>query len=422
MTVRTSMGRMSPGPRRTACLKSWPKLLLASLLAGCASVVVISAPVFVGVAQAQTAAPATPPAVKAVKKPAKAKAKSADGDVEPAGSEASRDGTAAWRDYDAGVQLLRSAQPEAASEKFSKVIGGSNVPAPLLAKTLLQRGISYRQEGKPAQAVADLTSAMHLRNGLSEPEKADATAQRSAAYREAGLTEQGVAQPDQTRGATVASTTSGGSTGRMAAPSVRVPVASLAPGAEASAPAAASGGGFFSNLFGTSESAAAAPAPVVAAPKPPTAAVSAWSEPATAAPATKAAKAGTKVAAANAGSETLPWERPAGAPAADDKPPAKAKVVAPKVAAAGVAAGNPAGKFRLQLAAVMSREEAQASAARVKSQFGGDIGSRAATIDEAALGSSTMYIVRFGPYASAAEIKSLCTRIRATGTDCLQAP
>jgi SPOR domain len=409
MTVRMSTGLMSPKPRLKASM---------FLLAGCASFVLVNAP---GFAQAQTAAPDSPPAAKAVKKAAKAKAKPGGSDAEPAGSEASRDGTAAWRDYDAGVQLLRSAQPEAASEKFSKVISGSNVPAPLLAKTLLQRGISYRQEGKPAQAVADLTSAMHLRNGLTEPEKADATTQRSAAYREAGLTEQGVAQPDQTRAAAVTSTTSGGSTSRMAAQSVSGPVASLAPGAEAPAPATSSVGGFFSNLFGTSESATAAPAPVVAAPKPPTAAVSAWSEPATPMPAAKAGKAGTKVAAATA-SETLPWERPAGAPTADDKPPAKTKVAVPKVPTATAAPGNQTGKFRLQLAAVMSREEAQASAARVKSQFGGDIGSRAATIDEAALGSSTMYIVRFGPYASAAEIKSLCTRIRASGTDCLQAP
>jgi SPOR domain len=394
MTVRMSTGLMSPKPRLKASM---------FLLAGCASFVLVNAP---GFAQAQTAAPDSPPAAKAVKKAAKAKAKPGVSDAEPAGSEASRDGTAAWRDYDAGVQLLRSAQPEAASEKFSKVISGSNVPAPLLAKTLLQRGISYRQEGKPAQAVADLTSAMHLRNGLTEPEKADATTQRSAAYREAGLTEQGVAQPDQTRAAAVTSTTSGGSTSRMAAQSVSGPVASLAPGAEAPAPATSSVGGFFSNLFGTSESATAAPAPVVAAPKPPTAAVSAWSEPATPMPAAKAGKAGTKVAA----------------PTADDKPPAKTKVAVPKVPTATAAPGNQTGKFRLQLAAVMSREEAQASAARVKSQFGGDIGSRAATIDEAALGSSTMYIVRFGPYASAAEIKSLCTRIRASGTDCLQAP
>jgi SPOR domain len=400
-----------------------PRARLIGLMAGGASLVLLAAPVFVSETLAQTAQTA-PPAVK--KSSAKAKPKPADGDAEPAGSEASRDGNAAWRDYDAGVQLLRSAQPEAASEKFSKVLAGANVPAPLMAKTLLQRGMSYRQEGKPAQAVADLTSAMYLRNGLSEPEKADAAAQRSAAYREAGLTEQGVASPDQNRSTAVASGTaaSGDSSSRMAASSVNGPVASLAPGAEA--PAQSSSGGFFNKLFGSSESAAAAPAPTVA-PAPPTAAVSAWSNPESAAPATggKATKAGTKVATAIGAKEVLPWERPAGAPAADNPAPAKAKP-APKTAAVAAEAGSkasvPGGKFRLQLAAVMSREEAQASAARVKSQFGSDIGSRAATIDEAALGSSTMYIVRFGPYASAAEIKALCTRIRAAGTDCLQAP
>ncbi len=394
---------------------------LLGLLAGCASLVLIG-PVSVAEAQAQTTQ--TAPAAK--KPAAKAKPKPANGEAEQAGSETSRDSNAAWRDYDAGVQLLRTAQPEAASEKFSKVIAGSNVPAPLMAKTLLQRGIAYRQEGKPGQAVADLTSAMFLRNGLSEPEKADAAAQRSAAYREAGLAEQGVASPDQKRAPVAESGGSVGAASRVASSSVNVPTAGLAPGAEAPAQSSGgdSGGGFFSRIFGSSDSAVAAPAPAAPVPAPATAAVSAWSTPEAAAKAgSKSTKAGTKVASTGGASEVLPWERPAGAPAAEA--PAKAKA-APKAAVAAVAdspkGSVPGGKFRLQLAAVLSREEAQASAARVKSQFGADIGSRAASIDEAALGASTMYIVRFGPYASAAEIKALCTRIRATGTDCLQAP
>jgi SPOR domain len=396
---------------------------LLGLLAGFALLQSVgSTPGIVDQAVAQTVAPA--PAKKAA---AKAKPKPAEPDAEPAGSEASRDSNAAWRDYDAGVQLLQSAQPEAAAGKFSKVLAGSNIPAPLMAKTLLQRGTAYRQEGKPAQAVADLTSALYLRNGLSDPERADATAQRSAAYREAGLSEQGVATPDQSRGpAPAATASSAGSAIRMAAPSVSVPTAGLAPGAEA--PAQPKSGGFFSKIFGSGDEAAVAPAQP--APAMPQSALSAWSGSEAVIPAAgakAAAKTGTKVAAASATTEVLPWERPAGAPtAADEKsiPRKPAAVVVPKAAGAAAVAnpGNPAGRFRLQLAAVMSRDEAQASAARVKSQFGADIGSRAATIDEAALGTSTMYIVRFGPYASAAEIKALCTRIRATGTDCLQAP
>lgn len=384
--------------------------LRLSLLAGCAGFVLMSNAGALEPAHAQTA----PLAAK--KAGAKANPKPAAADAEPAGSEASRDTNGAWRDYDAGVQLLRKAQPEAAAEKFSKVLSSANVPAPLIAKTLLQRGIAYRQEGKPAQAVADLTSAMFLRNGLTDAEKADAAAQRSAAYREAGLSEQGVATPDQNSSPVVAP--AGGST-RIASSSGNVPVAGLAPGAEAPVPT--SSGGFFSQLFGSSDGPAAAP--VAASVAPPPAAVSAWS-PDAVAPVDKpgSKKSGTTVAAANVGNEVLPWERPVGAPPTDDAKPA-VKTKGPKATAeTPVKAGAPAGRLRLQLAAVMSREEAQATAARVKLQFAGDIGSRAATIDEAALGSATMYIVRFGPYASTAEIKALCTRIRAAGTDCLQAP
>jgi hypothetical protein len=398
--------------RMNRCTRSRSRLFGGALLASCAWAALIGAG-FTAEATAQTPPPATKKAA------AKAKPKPADTDGEPAGSETSRDSTAAWRDYDAGVQLLRTAQPEAAAEKFSKLLTGSNLPGPLMAKTLLQRGIAYRQEGKPALAVADLTSAMYLRNGLSDPEKADAAAQRSAAYREAGLSEQGVAAPDQNRSAAPAVAVAAGGTRGITSPSVNVPVAGLvpglAPGAEAQASGQSSSGGFFSKLFGSSESAAAAPAPA-AAPPPQTAAVSAWApEPVV------SAGAKTKLASANTGTEVLPWERPAGSPPAEDNQSAGKAKMATKAAAAAKP-GAPAGKLRLQLAAVMSREEAQASAARVKSQFAGDIGSRAATIDEAALGDATMYIVRFGPYASAAEIKALCTRIRAAGTDCLQAP
>jgi hypothetical protein len=326
------------------------------------------------------------------------------------------------------AQTPAAAQPEAAVEKFTKVLNGGNVPAPLMAKTLLQRGTAYRQEGKPAQAVADLTSAMYLKNGLSEPERADATAQRSAAYREAGLSEQGVTAADRAAAPpakTASAFPSMGWPAAAASPAAMAPP-SLASAAEVPA-APAKSGGFFSSLFGSGETAAPPPAPPAPAPQRP--AVSAWAGPEDAAktgaaPVRAGTKAGTKVASAGA-PELLPWERPAGedtsaAPAVPVKSARAAGQPVPKTAAA--TAGKPAGRLRLQLAAVMNKAEAQTIANRVKSEFGADIGSRTASIDEAPLGSATMYIVRFGPYATTAEIKALCTRIRATGTDCLQAP
>jgi tetratricopeptide (TPR) repeat protein len=401
MAVRRAAAMQAARPRASA---SW------MLCAAAAMALVLSQP-----AEAQTAQPA-PLAKKA---PAKAKPKPANPD-EPAGSEASRDSNTAWRDYDAGVQAAQAGQLDSAVEKFSKVLAGSNVPAPLMAKTLLQRGSAFRQQGKPGQAIADLTSAIYLRGGLSDPERTDATAQRSAAYREAGLSEQGVAAGDKApapvvaRAQLVPPAALPGVSGAGIAKAAAAPVAGLAPDAVAPAPKNQSTG-LFSKIFGGGDSGAAA-APPPPPPAPQTAALSAWSGPETkpnpAAPA--------KLASANAATEVLPWERPAVAPQAADAAPARtAPSGNPKVAAK---AGAVSGRFRLQLAAVMSREEAQATASRLKSQFAGELGSRAMTIDEAALGAKSMFIVRFGPYTNAAEVKELCTRIRAAGTDCMQAP
>ena len=60
-------------------------------------------------------------------------------------------------------------------------------------RRLYLRGIAYRQQSKPALAISDLTSALWLKGGLGETDRADALKQRSAAYADAGLTETGEA-------------------------------------------------------------------------------------------------------------------------------------------------------------------------------------------------------------------------------------
>ena len=60
-----------------------------------------------------------------------------------------------------------------------------------MAKALLYRGIAYRQQKKPAQAIADLTSALWLKGGLAEADRSDALKQRTSAYQEAGLADSG---------------------------------------------------------------------------------------------------------------------------------------------------------------------------------------------------------------------------------------
>ena len=68
---------------------------------------------------------------------------------------------------------------------------GGNLPPAIMAKALLYRGIAYRQQKLPAQAIADLTSALWLKGGLGESDRADALRQRTSAYQEAGLRDGG---------------------------------------------------------------------------------------------------------------------------------------------------------------------------------------------------------------------------------------
>ena len=89
----------------------------------------------------------------------------------------------------------RPARPEQAAQALTAVLAGGNLPPAIMAKALLYRGIAYRQQKKPAQAIADLTSALWLKGGLSESDRADGLRQRTAAYQEAGLSQGGESRP-----------------------------------------------------------------------------------------------------------------------------------------------------------------------------------------------------------------------------------
>jgi cell division septation protein DedD len=85
-----------------------------------------------------------------------------------------------------------------------------------------------------------------------------------------------------------------------------------------------------------------------------------------------------------------------------------------------VTASAPAGKYRLQVAAVRSRDEAERLASSVMKHQALNGGAVQPEIDEAVLGSmGTFYRVRLGPYANAAEPGQLCKSLRPQGFDCL---
>ena len=100
--------------------------------------------------------------------------------------------------------------------------------------------------------------------------------------------------------------------------------------------------------------------------------------------------------------------------AAATPPAVAAQPSKPKVTSA------PLGKYRLQVAAVRSRSEADAVAASLMQKYGSKLGQRRPVVDEAVIGSmGTFYRVRVGPYANAKEPQQLCGTLRTSGFDCL---
>lgn len=108
--------------------------------------------------------------------------------------------------------------------------------------------------------------------------------------------------------------------------------------------------------------------------------------------------------------DALPWG--AASASADASPPQAAAV---KTAATGVV-----GKYKLQVAAVRSREEAERLAQTLNGYQPVRDGMVTPEIDEAVIGSmGTFYRVRLGPYADAAEPGQLCKTLKPQGFDCL---
>lgn len=305
----------------------------------------------------------------AAQKPAAAKAKKKS---QPAAKEPdaakSVDPAAIQRQIDAAQKALDAGKLDLAISEINGVMGQKGLEARAIARALAIRGQAYRRQGKPAQAIADLQSALHLKGGLSDSERAAALQARSEAYREAGLPE-----PQSVPGGPrTASPTSPGPSTPVRTGSNRQP--------EPSAPAPQSPGigNFFSSLFGGN-----APKPTPPAASPP--------------------------------------QVPAAVPIAETPPKQTAVPVSPPVRASQAAPAKalPSGSIRLQLAGMRSQKEARALAERVSKDFGTALGGHRFEIAQAVYGNmGTFYHARFGPYSEATEPTAVCAALKAKGIDC----
>ncbi len=384
---------------------------------------------------------------------------------------------AAHASYDAGVKSYQAGRYEPAVESLSAALRGGGLSSTDMAHALFYRGVSYKKQSKPGLAISDLTSSLWLKNGLTDTERANATAERADAYRLAGLGDGNsgaetvsVADPNKTAaaktvsdGAPVAAPQVQRAAGQVAAkeslgaqshfptsvadgaaapvprasrpvqgdqllaainqnqPDVTpaaaaTPVLSAAPmeAADTSAPttsATATSGasstvsGFFSNMFGGAK-ANFAPHPVTTASTTPAAATPNWNDTTSTTGSTAGSIAGSVAAGKSAKAAT--GAKIAAAPAFTTSAAA-----APPVAVKG-------GKFKIHIAAVRSKAEAEALAQKLVQQHGAALASRSPTVDEAVIGSmGTFYRVRIGSFATAEEPRGLCNTLRTSGVDCL---
>ncbi len=370
--------------------RAWAIMALTALVFG--------APV---AASAQPAAPE--PAKKQPTAKKQSAAKKPNTDADNAAPKAARDPADVEKALEAAKKSLEAGKADLAVNQVNGLVSGGGIESRSMARALALRGQAYRKQGKPAQALADLQSALWLKGGLPDDERTAAQQAYSGAHREAGLgdnpTIPGAKSAAAAKAATgtgrtaaaptavaatsasavqTASTTKPPQAARTAAD--QVAAAPAAPPAPAPAVQAQQGGNFFSNLFGGGT---AAPAQAPAAPR------------------TATPTAGTRVAAvAPAVAPAIPA---ATAPAPDKAAPAS-------------------GKYRLQLGPVRSREEAKAVGDKVKAEHASLVGGRQYDIEEIAFGNmGTFYRVRIGPYTDANAPKAACAAIRAKGIDCMLA-
>jgi hypothetical protein len=305
-------------------------------------------------------------------------AQSADEDEAQAGTKAKKkqDPAEAQRVIESALKQLQAGKAEQAMQAVSAAVAGGNLPPAVLAKALYVRGAAHRRQGRPAQAISDLNSALWLRGGLGGDEREEAIKEKAQAYADAGLADPGESRAPKTK-----------------------------------TKSADSGSNWLSGIFGggsPQEPPSPPPAPKVSA-----APAKRVEPPPSPAPKASAPKAG--VGAAWAG-KTEVAETPPSAPPPKAGPPKTAKAAPPPAPSAK----KEEGRHLVQLAAKRTEAEALALAAKAKHEHASLLGSRGQSVDRAVFGNmGAFYRVRFGPFATAQETRSVCAKLQGSGIDCL---
>lgn len=380
---------------------------------------------------------------------------------------------------DAGGKAYSSGKLDVAIEQLTAALANGGLPPNKMAQAYYFRGLTYKKQKKPAQALSDLNVAVWVKGGLNDAERATALDARNQVYREAGLGDQAPPVANAVAPSPPAASAAPAPAAVAAAPPPPAPAAAVAapaerpvwqaeanstppppmplpaeatapppakpaevaalspssggtvddayrPPAPAAAPLAAANpepaqqsassdmmaplasagssiSGFFSNVLG--QGSGAKPAEPAATTTGSTDGNYGW------APVDNTSPQGPVAQVSASEPQRAPgWEAAAATPPAPHHAAAAAEP-------ASVKPGS--GKYRLQLASVRSREEADRLAQTVMAQHASQLGGAATEIDETVIGNmGTFYRVRVGPYADANEPRKLCTTLKPQGYDC----
>jgi uncharacterized protein YejL (UPF0352 family) len=272
----------------------------------------------------------------------------------------------------AAQKAIKAGKPAIAVNTLTAALAGSGLKGGDIARAYLVRGQAHAKSGNTAAGIADLTHAMWLK-GLSESERAEATAAKAALYRQAGLA----------------------TSNTEAAPEPAIAAAT----AEAPAPVKPS--------KASKPKLTAAPEPVVAAETAPEDLP--W----------KNAPKAQPVAVVSAETQTevvheIDKETVASAdPAEASVPAGKAKTVARPAAT---------GTIFVQVASLRSAKEADELAARLIAEKSAVLGEASAHVKAMVMGNmGTFYAVHVGPVTTPAAATSLCRKLQGSVVDCFVA-
>lgn len=384
----------------------WRRLALAATAAG--ALALVCAPP----GEAQSAKKTKQKAAQPQKAEQPEQAEDADDAAKAAPKKKKPTAAEAQQAVEAASKMLEAGKADHAAQALTATLAGGRLPPAIMAKALLYRGIAYRQQKKPAQAIADLTSALWLKGGLAEADRKDALSQRAAAYAEAGLTESGEAvaavpreaprAPTRTASAAPPAATWGADT-TTAAPSAGLAPQSPSQPAPAPPQEASPVWNPFGSLFGGNSTPAAPPQPAPAPQAPQPAAKSPMSI-----LGTETAPVPVPEATARPKSATSAWSRNTEV----RNGPAPVETASLPV--------KPEGKFRVQVGMVRTPEQAQLLVGKIKGQYAAVFGQREPEIDQAVVGNmGSFYRVRVGPFASQQEGQAACGKLKGSGLDCL---